>query len=154
MSEVRLPRVVVLFVLTLVVAGCAHKRDDLTAPGVCGRGGTPARDPQAPVVCIDDSVSPVRALPDRAEAHDVLKTDRATPVVVHWWTTSGGGDLGIQMKSDACVSDIRCETGHCWARTKPGAAGGSGGKIECKYDVWTTPANRLDPTLVVGTCCT
>ncbi|HYI09088.1 MAG TPA: hypothetical protein VEK57_08445 [Thermoanaerobaculia bacterium] len=153
MSEVRLRRVFAVLVSLLVIAGCASQKPGDTGLAACG--GRTSTDKQGPVVCVDDTGSRLSVAPDPIEAHDTLKTDRAKPVTIHWWTESGGGNLGIEMKDHGCVAGLRCETGHCWAHTIPGAAKGTAtGKKNCKYDVWTTPANRLDPTILVGTCCT
>jgi hypothetical protein len=154
MAEVRLPRVLVLLVSMFVIAGCASsKNSGNTGLAGCG-GGTPSADKQAPVVCVDDSGARLSVSPDPVEVHDVLESDRATPVTIHWWTQSGGGDLRIEMKDSGCVAGLHCETGHCWANTIPRAAAGTAaGKKSCKYDVSTTPSNKLDPTVVVGNCC-
>jgi hypothetical protein len=151
MTEVRLPRVPAVLLSIVVIAGCASQKSD-TNLAPCG--GRTSADKQAPVVCVDDTRARLSVSPDPVEAHDVLATDRATPVTIHWWTESGTGALGIEMKDRGCVTGLQCETGHCWAQTIPRAAAGTAtGKKNCKYDVWTTPTNRLDPTVVVGNCC-
>lgn len=149
MSEVRLPRLLLVLVSVLVIAGCAGRPDNPSInAGVCS-SGVASINRQAPIVCVDDTGATLTVSPDPAEANDVLEGPRTNPVIVHWWTKSGGGNLGIEMKGSECVGRVECSGGHCWAKTKPGAKA----KVTCKYDVWTNATNRLDPTIVINPCC-
>jgi len=115
-------------------------------PCTSGRGSD---NRQAPIVCVDDSRRTLSVSPDPVRVHNVLRGDMRSPVMIHWWTQSGGGDLELEI-ADGCVTDLDCSRpGHCSARTLPGA-----GK-SCKYDVWITGGNhdRLDPTIVIEPCC-
>ncbi|MDQ3280651.1 MAG: hypothetical protein M3Q69_04490 [Acidobacteriota bacterium] len=79
-----------------------------------------------------------------------MQADRKSPVALHWFTRSGNGDLRIQMRDAGCVRDLKCDgRGHCMARSIPG------GKGQCKYDVWINDGahDRLDPTVVLTSCC-
>jgi hypothetical protein len=145
MSLSRSFRVVVL----LVLAGCAANQQSPSATArVCG-GGVGSSNRQAPIVCVDDSARTLTVSPDPVTLHDVRSDDRRSPVVLHWYTRSGSGDLQVEMEP-GCTSDVRCDgNGHCQALSRPGAKG------TCKYDVWINGGNheRLDPTVVITTCC-
>ena len=147
MSEVRLPRLLVSFVMVFVIAGCAHHdRPAINNSGVC-RSGVAAVNRQAPIVCVNDMAAVLSVSPDPVEANDVLEGPRTEPVMLHWYTVSGKGTLGVQVHGTNCVARIDCESGHCWAKTIPRSTG------TCKYDVWTTPWNKLDPTIIINPCC-
>jgi hypothetical protein len=153
MSELRfLPRWIVLFGIALTIAGCA------SAPAVDMGGGKPFGGPcssprgdanrQAPIVCVDDSSRTLVVSPDPVTVDDALSRDRKSPVMMHWFTRSGTGDLQVEIEP-GCVAEAKCDgRGHCSARTMPGST------KSCKYDVWVTgKSERLDPTIVVTTCC-
>jgi hypothetical protein len=142
-----------LLVFVLFIAGCASQAAVDEPPGF---RGSPCRDKagrsnrQAPIVCVDDSARNLTVSPDPVVIHDVLETDRKTPVVIHWFTTSGKGDLQVEIEP-GCVEAQRCDRpGHCSARSVPRST------KRCKYDVWINDGqhDRLDPTLVVSPCCT
>jgi YD repeat-containing protein len=150
----RLSRVVVLLCTPMFLTACAA-RD--VAPANAGLRPSPCSNNnavstrQAPVVCVDDSARTLRVTPDPVETHNVLAADRKSPVMLHWYTTSGGGDLQLEIEP-GCVTEQRCDgRGHCSARTLPKAT-----KTQCKYDVWINGGNhdRLDPTIVISPCCT
>ncbi|HYH08882.1 MAG TPA: hypothetical protein VEK11_17650 [Thermoanaerobaculia bacterium] len=151
MSMVRLlPRVLVLLVLPFAIAGCASQAGGSTPmrgnPCTSGNGSD---NRQAPIVCVDDSNRVLSVWPEPVTVHDVLKEDMRTPVMVHWFTRSGGGDLQLEIEP-GCVARHQCDgRGHCWARSMPGS------KSSCKYDVWINGGNhdRLDPTIVITGCC-
>lgn len=149
-----LPRLLLAGLATLWIEGCATQ-SATDAPGtafdratVC-RDGAGENNRQAPIVCVDDSARTLSVAPEPIVMHDVLASDRTTPVAVHWFTRSGGGDLRIDIER-GCVGRVQCDgRGHCFARTLPGA------RKQCKYDVWIRgdKHDRLDPTLVVDPCC-
>lgn len=153
----RLSRIVFLLLIPAWIAGCAARggtTDTQPAPGITA--GSPCRgnsageaNRQAPIVCVDDSARTLSVSPDPVDVHDVLQGDRSSPVVLQWFTTSGSGDLQLEV-DPGCVQDVRCDgRGHCTARTVPRAA------RSCKYDVWINGGNhdRLDPTIVISPCC-
>jgi hypothetical protein len=154
----RLSRIVVLLCTPLWIAACAARPvppDGGGNPGGTGlrpcSNGNAASTRQAPIVCVDDSARTLRVSPDPVEMHHVLKADRRSPVMVHWFTTSGAGDLHVEIEP-GCVTETRCDSkGHCSARTMPGTSRG-----RCKYDVWIEDGQheRLDPTIVISPCCT
>lgn len=151
MSKVRiLLRGSVLVTVVLVLAGCASKGS--TAPGgnprafgACGSGAGKA-DRNAPIICVDDSGAALSVHPDPIRVHSVGQADRQ-PVVLHWWTRSGGNTLNLQIQ-EGCVTDVNCNGGHCSARTLPQTE-----RKQCKYDVWTQVHPVLDPQIVVDPCC-
>ncbi len=159
MSEVRLvPRLLTLLVAALLIAGCASKSggsssgssssEPATLLNPCA-SGTPAKNKQAPIVCIDDSARTLVVTPDPVEVHDVNASDRKTPVSVQWFTKSGTGDVHVLIEP-GCVAKKSCDgRGKCKAETVPGA------RKKCKYDVWIIGGkhDRLDPTVDVGGCC-
>ncbi len=155
MSEVRMvPRLLVLLVATLLIAGCAANNSSPDTKPVPLRAnpcasGAPPMNKQAPIVCIDDSARKLVVSPDPVVVHDVSASDRKTPVGVQWFTKSGTGDVQVAIEP-GCVDKKSCNgNGKCAAETVPGA------KKRCKYDVWITGGahDRLDPTVVVDPCC-
>ena len=156
MSEVRLvPRLLVLLVVALLLAGWAARTTPDATPGSTAlrtnpcASGTPPMNKQAPIVCIDDSARTLVVSPDPVRVHDVNASGRKTPVAVQWFTKSGTGDVQVRIDS-GCVDKKACNgNGKCAAETVPGA------KATCKYDVWITGGkhDKLDPTVVVDPCC-
>jgi hypothetical protein len=146
------PRSLVLLAVAFVIAGCASHNNSTGNEPLRGNpclAGKGSDNRQAPIVCVDDSARVLSVWPEPVTVHDVLATDRTSPVVVHWFTKSGEGDLRVEMEP-GCVNPIQCDKqGHCWTRSVPGA------KNRCKYDVWIENSDheRLDPTLVVTPCC-
>ena len=156
MSEVRqVPRLLMVLAGTLVIAGCAARPMMKPGPmplrsGPCGK---PPSTRQAPIVCIDDSARTLKVTPDPVDAHDADESDRTrkTPVKMQWFTTSGTGDVRLEIEP-GCVANVKCHgNGHCTADTVPV----SGTQKRCKYDVWIEGGNhdRLDPTIVIDPCC-
>ena len=153
MSELRfLPRWIVLFGIALTIAGCASRpADDMGGGkpfgGPCSSGAGDTNR-QAPIVCVDDSARTLVVSPDPVTVHDSMSAQRSSGVMMHWYTRSGTGDLQVEIEP-GCVTETKCDRpGHCSARTMPGSA------KSCKYDVWVTgKSDRLDPTIVVTTCC-
>jgi hypothetical protein len=152
MAVVRLvPRGLALLAVVFMIAGCASQNSSggnpiRGNPCLTGNGST---NRQAPIVCVDDSARTLSVWPEPVVVHDVLESDRKSPVALHWFTKSGDGDLQIEMEP-GCVSNVQCDgRGHCWSRTIPGS------KSRCKYDVWINGGNheRLDPTVVITGCC-
>ena len=149
-------RILVLLALTLVLAGCAASKDDRIAPAMrehCAAASDDrgSADPQMPIVCVNDAMRALTVSPDPVRVHDVLESDRKSPVVMHWFTRSGSGDLRIKMREEGCVRDVNCDgRGHCMARSIPGAS------KQCKYDVLVNDGQHepLDPTIVITSCCT
>lgn len=138
--------VMVLFVL----AGCAANQQ---SPGrtarACGNGVGSANR-QAPVVCVDDRARTLSVSPEPITLHDTRSDDGKSPVMLHWFTRSGSGDLQVEVEP-GCVAEVKCDgNGHCQARSQPGASNA------CKYDVWINGGDhdRLDPTIVIVKCCT
>lgn len=161
MLEVRLaPRFFVLLVAALLISACAYRQASAPTPGPgsapslragnpCASGAKPAVSKQAPIVCIDDSARTLVVFPDPVVIHDVKASDRSSPVPVQWFTTSGIGDVHVEVQP-GCIDKKTCDgSGKCWAETVPGA------RKSCKYDVWVTDGkhDRLDPTVVVEGCC-
>ena len=149
----RLSRVVLLLVTPIWIAGCAAKNTTISPGG----GGSPcssgngSENRQAPIVCVNDSQRTLSVWPDPVHAHDSLADDRGKPVMLHWYTKSGGGDLRMEIER-GCVVEEGCDgRGHCWARSVPGTTE----RRECKYDVWINGGqhDRLDPTVVIQPCC-
>jgi hypothetical protein len=157
MSEVRLvPRLLVLLVAALLIAGCAARMTPEANPGSTAlranpcASGTPPMKKQAPIVCIDDSARKLVVSPDPVHVHDVNESDRITPVPMQWFTKSGTGDIQVRI-DPGCVDKKACNgNGKCSAETVRSAAGKT-----CKYDVWITGGkhDKLDPTVVVDPCC-
>ena len=153
MSEVRiLLRGILLFTVVLVLAGCAAQSTvsggaaaGTRMTGVCGSGAGKA-DRNAPIVCVDDSGPALSVNPDPVHVHSVAQADRQ-PVVIHWWTRSGGNTLNLEIQP-GCVTDLTCNGPHCTARTLPQTE-----RKQCKYDVWTQVQPKLDPDIVVDPCC-
>jgi hypothetical protein len=119
--------------------------DTRMAAGPCG-GGVGKADRNAPIVCVDDSGGTLKVHPDPIAAHSVGQSSRQ-PVMLHWWTRSGGNALNIEIQP-GCVTDVKCSGGHCSARTLPTTS-----QMKCKYDVWTDKHPRLDPDIVIDPCC-
>lgn len=145
----RLSPVALLLVTIIALAGCSSRDAGPAAASPC-RDGNGSTNRQAPIVCVDDSARKLSVSPEPVRVHDVLESDRRSPVTVHWYTVSGGGDLQLEIEP-GCVSRQQCDgRGHCWAQSVPGA------NRECKYDVWINGGNhdRLDPTVVIQPCCT
>lgn len=153
----RLSRIVFLLLTPVWIAGCAARGgvDTNTEPPGIMRGSPCASNPngeanrQAPIICVNDSARTLTVSPDPVVLHDTLSSDRRSPVVLHWFTTSGTGDLQLEIEP-GCVEAQRCDgNGHCTARSRPGSA------QRCKYDVWINGGNhdRLDPTIVISPCC-
>jgi hypothetical protein len=152
MSEVRLvPRLLVLLVAVLLIAGCAARmtpNPTSLRANPCA-SGTPPMNKQAPIVCIDDSARTLVVSPDPVMMHDVNASDRKSPVPVQWFTKSGTGDVHVRI-DPGCVDKQACDgRGKCAAETVPGA------RKTCKYDVWITGGkhDKLDPLVIVGGCC-
>lgn len=156
MSEVRMvPRLLALLVATLLIAGCASNSYSNASKPMPLRAnpcadGTPPMSKQHPIVCIDDSARKLVANPDTVIVHDVSESDRTKPVTIEWFTKSGTGDVRVQIE-DGCVVKHECDrNGKCWAETKKGSTS------RCKYDVWIegdAKHDRLDPVVVITTCC-
>jgi hypothetical protein len=152
MSEVRLvPRFVLILAAALLISACAARPAPAPLRGnPCAGGAVPAENRQAPIVCIDDSGRKLRAYPDPVFVHDVKESDRITPVEIQWFTTSGLGDVEVQLE-DGCVTEKQCDRhGKCSAKTIRGA------NKRCKYDVWIEgdkEHEKLDPVVVITTCC-
>jgi hypothetical protein len=86
---------------------------------------------------------------DVITAHHVTASDRR-PVVIQWFTKSGGGNLEIDVRS-GCVTDVKCNgRGHCSAKTVSVTT-----PTTCKYDVLINDGKHdpLDPDVVVVPCC-
>ena len=147
MSEVRILLrwfllVIVLVALTFCTASSSSSGGTLLR-NPCGTGvGT--TESSAPIVCVDDSGATLSVNPDPVTAHGKVNK---VPVMIHWWTRSGGGTLGIDVRP-GCVTDVSCSGAHCTARTIPTPGG-----ARCKYDVWTDTKPRLDPDIVITDCC-
>ncbi|HYC62847.1 MAG TPA: hypothetical protein VEK79_25125 [Thermoanaerobaculia bacterium] len=150
-----MPRLLMVLAIPVLIAGCAARPMPDPGPmpfrgGPCA-GGKAASTKQAPIVCIDDSARTLSVSPDPIAAHDAKASNRATPVTMQWFTTSGSGDVRLEIEP-GCVANVRCNgNGHCTAQT----VSVSGARKECKYDVWIEGGNhdRLDPTIVVDPCC-
>lgn len=151
MSEVRiLLRWILLLTTALVLTTCASSSNpspgggtSLANPCSQGRGDT---NRNAPIVCVDDTGGTLSVGPDPITAHSVGQSDRQ-PVVIHWWTRSGGNQLNVEIQ-EGCVTDAKCNGSHCMARTLPVTE-----PKQCKYDVWTDKHPKLDPDIVITPCC-
>jgi hypothetical protein len=110
------------------------------------KAGAGKADRNAPIVCVDDTADTLSVNPDPISAHSVGEADRQ-PVVIHWWTRSGGNALNLEIQP-GCVTDVKCNGAHCMARTLPVTA-----RTQCKYDVWTDKHPKLDPDIVIDPCC-
>ena len=148
MSTVRvLLRCCVLITVALVLLTCssADGVDTKRLMNPCSKG-TGNTNRNAPIVCVDDTGATLSVNPDPVKVNSVGESDRQ-PVVIHWWTRSGGNMLNIEIK-DGCVTDVSCNGGHCKARTLPVNA-----HTQCKYDVWTDKHPKLDPDIEIDPCC-
>ncbi len=151
-------RIVFLLLTPVWIAGCASRGGTDTQPGPppgimrsspCRENPQGETNRQAPIICVDDSARTLTVSPDPVVLHDVLEADRSSPVVLHWFTTSGTGDLQLEI-DPGCVEAQRCDgNGHCTARSRPRST------QRCKYDVWINGGNheRLDPTIIISPCC-
>lgn len=148
MSKVRnLLRWFLLIIAVLALTTCAPSNGSVSRLGnPCSEGAGKA-DRNAPIVCVDDTGETLSVNPDPITVHDVGKSDRQ-PVVLHWWTRSGGNVLNVEI-ADGCVTDVDCKGGHCKAKTRETDASGA----RCKYDVWTDKHPRLDPDIIIVDCC-
>ena len=149
-------RILFLLPIVLFIAGCASRgATDTQPPGImrsspCGANPAGEANRQAPIICVDDSSRALTVSPDPVFVHDALAADPTGPVVLHWFTTSGSGDLQVKIEP-GCVTTETCDgRGHCMARSVPRA------NKRCKYDVWINGGDhdRLDPTIVISPCCT
>lgn len=153
----RMSRVVLLLVTPIWIAGCAASRQADSHINQGGSGGSPcsngngSENRQAPIVCVDDSQRTLSVSPEPIHVHDVLATGGGQPVILHWYTKSGTGDLQVEIQPGCVVREMCDGRGHCWARSVPGKE-----RRECKYDVWINGGQheRLDPTVVIQPCCT
>jgi Na+-transporting methylmalonyl-CoA/oxaloacetate decarboxylase gamma subunit len=146
MSDLRrVPVFLFLAALALAITGCGSWINRSTTANPCSTGhGSPNK--QAPIVCVDDSGPVLVVTPDPITAHD-KERGTSRPVTVQWFTKSGA-NLNVEMTETGCVTQVNCNApGSCTAKTVPGAA------KQCKYDVWTKPENRLDPVIIITTCC-
>lgn len=142
-------RMVSRILVVLVIAACSsrpYNPGGSTQPfgGGCASGSS---NPQAPIVCVDDTGTTLSVDPDPVRPDDV---QGGVPINLVWKTKSGGGDLRIEMKSNACVKNLNCNgNGQCTSQVIRAST------ATCKYDVWiqggTQP--RLDPTVVIQPCC-
>ena len=155
MSVLRRPVSSCVLVLSavLLICGCAARNDSGTRPlrpNPCAGGAIPPENRQAPIVCIDDSQRVLRAYPDPVFVHDVNESDRVTPVEIQWFTTSGTGNVQVELET-GCVTQKSCDRNGKWA-----AKAVRGANKRCKYDVWIEGDknhDRLDPVVVITTCC-
>lgn len=140
--------------LLMLFAACATKpaidradRAGKAPPNDCSRGvGTAHKE--KPVVCVSHTPAGIVVQPETIELWDVLPSDRTKPVMIHWVTRGGGGDLQIRMKDDGCVADLQCnEKGHCHAK----AIDITGSK-RCSYGIFLD-GTELDPDIVLTDCC-
>ena len=147
----------VLLVATLLIAGCAAQMPDRAAAGgaapsrmaaVCA-DPSGVRNPDAPIVCVDDSASVLKVSPDPFVLHETPSQGSGTPAV-QWFTTSGRGDLNVVFQGD-CVRNVVCTGGHCTAVAARLNAGER--QRRCKYDVELTGHPTLDPEGVLQGCC-
>lgn len=142
----QVPRFIVILAAVMLITGCSSWINRNTGGGICSGGGG-SSNRQAPIVCVDDTGPVLSVNPDPVTAHNHLKNYPSRPVTVRWATVSGA-DLWVEMKEEGCVQELNCSApGSCTAVTIPGAS------KQCKYDVWTTPTNRLDPIIIVTPCC-
>jgi hypothetical protein len=135
--------VIVLVALTFCTASSNPSGGTLLRGNPCSSGvGT--TESKAPIVCVDDTGATLSVNPDPVTAHGKVNK---VPVMIHWWTRSGGGTLGIDVHP-GCVTDVSCSGAHCTARTIPTPGG-----ARCKYAVWTDTKPKLDPDIVITDCC-
>ena len=155
MFEARiLLRSFLLLTAALVFTTCNSSSTTTIAPSP--GGGTQGRSPcgagvgvanrNAPIVCVDDTGDTLKVHPDPIGAYAVGE-GHGQPVVLHWWTRSGGNTLNLEIQ-EGCVTDLKCTGGHCTARTLPKES-----RTQCKYDVWTDKHPKLDPDIIVDPCC-
>jgi hypothetical protein len=137
----------------LMLSGCTTRVGKMDWRATCD-AGVGSKDKNHPAVCVDNlqpalSVDPVdvRAFDRKAD-----KEGRASalPVMVHWYTRSGAGNLQIIFDKEGCVENVQCDgRGHCSANT---IKRGNANARQCKYTVYLGNA-RLDPTVIVQPCC-
>ena len=133
---------------TLLLLACAPSNvDRMAPPNNCARGNGTANKAQ-PVVCVSDTGAGLAVDPESIELWDVTPADKTKPVMIHWVTRSGKGDLQIRMKEEGCVEKIQCnKNGHCHAK----AIDVTGSK-RCTYGI-TLDGKELDPDVIVTDCC-
>lgn len=133
-----------LFVLIVITTCQSQSAVDSRLGGPCTGMSTNAN---APIVCVDDSARKLTVSPDPVTVNSRVG---GGPVTLQWFTSSGGGDLQIDVR-EGCVTDVSCnKSGHCSAHTMSVTA-----EKTCKYDVWINGGNhdRLDPEVKVVPCC-
>lgn len=141
----RIPAIALLALL----AACATKNPS-RGTGLANdcAGGVGNSEKVRPVVCVTDTPSGIVVNPEVIELWDVLPSDKTKPVMIHWRTRGGGGDLQIKMKTDGCVEEMDCnEKGHCHAK----AIDITGSK-RCEYGI-TLDGKELDPEVIIVDCC-
>lgn len=148
MSEVRiLLRWFLLVPAALSVLTCASTSAPLEPRMNPCADGAGRKSLRAPIVCVDDTGPRLTVSPDPVVADD---RHGGRPVVIHWWTRSGRGELRIE-GVDACLTNVECSGDHCMAKAKDVPE--TEAWVRCKYDVWTNEQNRLDPDIVITECC-
>jgi hypothetical protein len=144
----------VLLTATLLIAGCARMKPApntlvIAAPPTCPASGSGVDDPEAPMICVDDSQAALRVHPEPFVIFDRVSGGGGSPVV-HWFTRSGRGALEVKFTDERCVKNVVCNNGHCMAvASKLGA----NAQEKCKYDVILTGHDTLDPEGVLTGCC-
>lgn len=146
----------VLLPLMFLSLTCAMQQPDpgsgtMLAGNPCA-AGTGSKDPDRPIVCVDDSANVLTVYPDPVRIHDVTSTDRATPATIQWFTKSGNGELRIRFRDEGCVRRVVCTGTRCNA-VAARKLGKMGEEVRCKYDVMLTGHPDLDPETVLTGCC-
>lgn len=117
----------------------------------CLGGGKGEKNPDRPIVCVDDTAEVLTVDPDTVWIHDTLSTDRSTPAAIQWFTKTGNGELRVRFKDERCVRNVVCTGTRCNAVAARKVAKGE--EIRCKYDVLLTGHPDLDPETVLVGCC-
>lgn len=114
-------------------------------------GGSGVKDPDRPIVCVDDSAEILSVSPDPIWIHDRMSTNRSTPATIQWFTKSGNGELRVRFKDERCVRRVVCTGTRCNAVAARKMDKGE--EVRCKYDVQLTGHPDLDPETVLVGCC-
>lgn len=140
-----------LLCLLLVAQACSTGAPVATAAASTLTGCTEVQNPDGPVVCVDDSMSPpkVSSYGKKLYVHSKLASGGHVYVT---WKTINGADLDMKVAPDTnsgkkCYKTQlftkTCKDDTCRIKVNPSAANG-----ECPYDLWVN-GELVDPVIVV-----
>ena len=152
-------RIRVLLVLlgaALFIITCAKMTTDGQPPSVlpangCANNPRGEKNPDRPIVCVDDSANRLAVSPDPFWLHETPSPSANGSPAVQWFTNSGQGELQVRFRDEACVRNVVCNGNHCTAVPAKLKAGEK--ERRCKYDVIVSGHPTLDPEGVLTGCC-